>query len=339
MEMMITGRPHLVFPMEDASRVGEARRHAVQVARESGFDDTEAGRVALVVTELGNNLVRHARRGRLLVAPRPERRQLEVLALDHGPGIADLRRCLGDGYSTGGTPGTGLGAVQRLAHAFDIHSSVPDGTIVLARLQAGAAAPADEGAGLCSGAVSLPAPGETACGDAWAVTMDGARAAVLVVDGLGHGPEAAHAAQEAVRLFGAEPWAAPREQLARLHAGLRGTRGAALTVLRADGEAGSIRSAGAGNVLARLVSGTSDRTLLVQHGTAGLQIRTPEEVTTPWPPHALLVVHSDGIESRWQPEALLGVLGRDPQLAAALLLRDHCRGRDDATVLVLRRKD
>lgn len=335
---MISGHPHLAFPMDDASRVGEARRYAVQVAHEAGFDQTEAGRVALVVTELGNNLVRHARRGRLLVATRAGYRQVEVLAIDDGPGIADLRRCLGDGYSTGGTPGTGLGAVQRLAHTFDIHSSVPDGTIVVARLQGGAAA-GDDSAGLCSGAVSLPAPGETACGDSWAVAVDGPLAAVLVVDGLGHGPEAAHAAHEAVRIFGGEPWAAPREQLARLHAGLRGTRGAALTVLRADGEAGSIRSAGAGNVLARLVSGTSDRTLLGQHGTAGLQIRTPEEVTTPWPPHALLVVHSDGIESRWQPDVLRGVLGRDPVLAAALLLRDHCRGRDDATVLVLRRKD
>jgi anti-sigma regulatory factor (Ser/Thr protein kinase) len=336
---MISGHPHHAIPMDDASRVGEARRHAVQVAYEAGFDQTEAGRVALVVTELGNNLVRHAKGGRLLVTALARQRQVEVLAIDNGPGIADVHRCLGDGYSTAGTPGTGLGAVQRLARTFDIHSSVPGGTVIVARLQAGAAAPGDDGPGLCGGAVSLPAPGETACGDSWALTMEGPRAAVLVVDGLGHGPEAAHAAQEAVRLFGAEPWAAPREQLARLHAGLRGTRGAALTVLRADAEAGSIRSAGAGNVLARLVSGTSDRTLLGQHGTAGLQIRTPEEVTTPWPPHALLVVHSDGIESRWQPDVLRGVLGCDPVLAAALLLRDHCRGRDDATVLVLRRKD
>lgn len=334
---MIRGHPHLAFPMEDASQVGEARRHAVQVARECGFHETETGRVALVVTELGNNLVRHARRGRMLISARAEHRQVEVLAIDTGPGIADVHRCLGDGYSTGGTPGTGLGAVQRLARSFDIHSDVPQGTVIAARLQAGEAPP-ENAASLCAAGVSVPAPGETECGDAWAAVMDGPRAAVLVVDGLGHGPDAAHAAQEAVRIFSAEPWMAPREQLARLHAGLRGTRGAALTVLRADDEAGTVRSAGAGNVLARLVSGTSDRTLLVQHGTAGVQIRTPEEVTTPWPAHAVLVVHSDGIEARWKPDVLHPVLGRDPVLAAALLLRDHCRGRDDATALVLRRK-
>ena len=108
-------------------------------------------------------------------------------------------------------------------------------------------------------------------------------------------------------------------------------------MLRADAETGSIRSAGAGNVLARLVSGTSDRTLLGQHGTAGLQIRTPEDVTTPWPAHALLVVHSDGIESRWQPDVLRGVLGSDPvrccgattAAAATTPPRWCCAGRTD----------
>jgi len=110
-------------------------------------------------------------------------------------------------------------------------------------------------------------------------------------------------------------------------------------LLQADAAAGVVRSAGAGNVMARLVSGVSDRTLLCQHGTAGLTIRTPEEVSTPWPHHALLMVFSDGIESRWKPDALAPLLSRDPALAAALLMRDHCRGRDDATVAVLRRKD
>jgi hypothetical protein len=120
---------------------------------------------------------------------------------------------------------------------------------------------------------------------------------------------------------------------------LRRTRGAAVMALQADAAAGTIRSAGAGNVMARLVSGVSDRTLLCQHGTAGIAMRTPEEVSTPWPPHALLVVYSDGIESRWTGGVLAPLLGRDPTLAAALLARDHCRGRDDATVAVLRRKD
>jgi hypothetical protein len=91
--------------------------------------------------------------------------------------------------------------------------------------------------------------------------------------------------------------------------------------------------------LARLVSGVSDRTILCQHGTAGVTIRSPEEQSIAWPDHALLVVCTDGIETRWPALVLAPLLGRDPALAAAVLVRDHCRGRDDATVAVLRRKD
>jgi hypothetical protein len=161
----------------------------------------------------------------------------------------------------------------------------------------------------------------------------------MVADGLGHGPDAAEAAQVALESFREDPLAPPAQVLARVHQALRRTRGAAVMVLQPDAAAGVVRSAGAGNVMARLVSGVSDRTLLCQHGTAGIVIRTPEEATTAWPPHAMLVVYSDGIESRWKPEVLVPLLGRDPTLAAAVLVRDHCRGRDDATVAVLRRKD
>jgi hypothetical protein len=189
------------------------------------------------------------------------------------------------------------------------------------------------------GAVSLAAPGERVCGDGWGFAMEGARASVMVADGLGHGPDAAEASQAALEVFADDPLAAPRQMLERTHQFLKRTRGAAVMVLQADAGTGIIRSAGAGNVMARLVSGVSDRTLLCQHGTAGVTIRSPEETSTPWPPHAMLVVFSDGIESRWQPGLLAPVLGRDPALAAALLTRDHCRGRDDATVAVLRRKD
>lgn len=134
---------------------------------------------------------------------------------------------------------------------------------------------------------------------------------------------------------------APRELPQHAHQALRlrRTRGAAVMVARANADAGVVVSSGAGNVVARLVSGVSDRSVLCQHGTAGVAMRTPDETATPWPPHALVVMFSDGIESRWKGEELSPLLGRDPALAAALLVRDHCRGHDDTTVAVLRRRD
>jgi anti-sigma regulatory factor (Ser/Thr protein kinase) len=335
---MIVGTHHTAFSMEEASRVGEARRHAAQLSHDCGLDEVAAGRVALIVTELATNLVRHARDGQLLLAGRPARCEVEVVSIDSGPGIEDVERSLGDGYSTGGTPGTGLGAVRRLAQDFDIHSAVPAGTVLVARVR-GAAAPVAPMSRVAAGAVSLCAPGERVCGDSWGFALDGTSAAMLVADGLGHGPDAAEASAAAVEVFGQDPMAGPRPLLQQAHARLRSTRGAAVMALQVDTVAGTIRSAGAGNVMARLVSGISDRSILCQHGTAGVAIRTPEEVTTPWPPHAMLVVFSDGIASRWQADVVTPVLGRDPTLAAALLARDHGRGRDDVTVAVLRRKD
>lgn len=334
---VICGGAHAAYPMDDASRVGEARRHAARLALECGLPEVEAGRLAIVVTELANNLLQHATGGQLLLGGRPAQREVEVLAVDRGPGIADIERSLGDGFSTGGTPGTGLGAVRRLSADFDIHSGAPGGTLVLARVRADGVAPAQ--GRFCSAAVSLPKTGERVCGDACAFALDGARAAVLVTDGLGHGPDAAEASAAAVEAFRSDPFAPLRPLLERLHARLRTTRGAAVSLIHADADAATIRMAGAGNVVGRLVTGIEDRTLLTQHGTAGVNIRRPDETQVAWPAHALLVVCSDGVETRWKPELLRPMLGRDPALACALLLREHGRGRDDATVAVLRRED
>ncbi|MDB5752011.1 MAG: signal transduction protein fusion protein : serine/threonine protein kinase [Ramlibacter sp.] len=338
---MIIGSSHAVFPIGDPSRVGEARRYAAQLGYECGLDETESGRLALVVTELTTNLLLHATGGRLLVSARQGRGEVEVIAIDEGPGIADVHRALDDGYSTGGTSGTGLGAVRRLATQFDLHSAVAQGTIVVARVRSAAALPAAPGAAQAIevGAVALAAPGERVCGDAWAFALDGQQAAMIVADGLGHGPDAAEASAAALEAFAQDPMAPPRDLLERIHVRLRRTRGAAVMMFLADAAAGVIRSCGAGNVAGRLVSGTSDRSVLSQHGTAGITIRTPEENSTPWPPHAMLVVCSDGVATRWKSEILAPLLGRDPALAAGLLARDHCRGRDDATVAILRRKD
>jgi anti-sigma regulatory factor (Ser/Thr protein kinase) len=330
---MIVASAHTVFTMEDLTRVGQARRHAAGEAAKAGLGEVEAGKLAIVVTELGTNLVRHARRGRLLVSTRAARGEIELVAIDEGPGIPDLARSMGDGFSTGGTPGTGLGAVGRLADEFDMHSSVPAGTVVVARVRAAGSAART----LNVAAISIAAPGETECGDSWAFGLEGDSVAVLVADGLGHGPDAAVASREAVEEFSLRAGQGPAQVLQALHLRLRGTRGAAVGVLRADGRAGVLTLSGAGNVTTRIISGATDRTLLTQSGTAGLHVRSPHQATADWPAHALVVMFSDGVESRWPGELLHDVLQRDPAIAAAILLRDHLRGKDDATVAVVRR--
>src|SRR4051812_45845337 len=99
--------------VEDDSQVAPARRAAEHMAAALGFDETKRGQAAIVATELATNLLRHAAGGELLVLGGPA--GLDLLAWDRGPGISDIAASSADGASTRGGPGTGLGAVRRLA--------------------------------------------------------------------------------------------------------------------------------------------------------------------------------------------------------------------------------
>lgn len=331
---------HTAFQVAESSRVGEARRHAVRLAEDLGFDEVAAGRVALVVTELGNNLLRHAQGGRLLVGPVADGDAwgVEVLSLDTGPGMGDPAASLVDGRSTAGTPGTGLGAVRRLAQVFDLYSRVPLGTVVLARLTADGK-PFHPDGDVEVGAVRIPASGEVVCGDHWSLTESGGEVRLLVADGLGHGPQAMEAADAAVAVLADGPTGTPARVLERVHQALRSTRGAAVALAAATPDSGRLTFAGIGNIAGRILSGVDDRSLMSQHGTAGLQVRHVSDVAYDWPAHAVVVLHSDGFTSRWTLGDARDVLQHHPAVVAGWIARDQIRGRDDATLVVMRRKD
>jgi anti-sigma regulatory factor (Ser/Thr protein kinase) len=333
---------HMLFAIDDASQIGEARRAAVRVAAQTGCDSATSGRAALVVTELGTNLNRHATHGAIILMSSSSSGGLaviEVVAVDRGPGVADIANCLRDGMSTSTTPGTGLGAVRRMADDFSMFSQPGMGTVICARVRAGRSAPsAGPASKIEFGAVCLAAPGETVSGDAWDAQADGHRASAIVADGLGHGPHAATAAQAALQAFARRPGSRPAEVIQFAHDAIRGTRGAAVGVADLDADTGTIMFAGAGNIAGRVVTGTSDRSLLSQNGTVGLQISHMRDVEYVWPDHAIVVLNSDGLISRWSLDDCAGVLQCDPTVIAAWLWRGYYRGRDDCTVVVLRRR-
>jgi serine/threonine protein phosphatase PrpC len=189
------------------------------------------------------------------------------------------------------------------------------------------------------GGVALCATGETVCGDAWGVVENGSVASLLVADGLGHGPEASEAAQAAVSEFAAASADSPSRILELVHQRLKPTRGAAVALARLDRNDNSLLFSGIGNIVGRLLSGVDDRTMMSQHGTAGVQIRSLRDMRYDWPDHALLVMHSDGLVTRWNLADAPGLLRRHPTVVAAWLLRDHRRGADDVTVVVLKRSE
>lgn len=323
----------------DLSEIGAARRAATQLATEAGADEIAAGRVAIVASELATNLARYGAAGELLI----QSLQLgavttvEILAVDSGPGIADLGRCLTDGYSTGGTPGNGLGAVRRLSAVFDIYSQPGKGTVVLARVPAQSAALAERAApALEFGAISVPLAGETLCGDAWRLVQRGDRLAVIVVDGLGHGAAAASAAQRGIEAFAQQPLGPPSATLQRAHAAMAGSRGGAVAVGLIELASARLQYGGVGNIVGALVAAADKRGLISHNGTVGAQLRRVQDFDYPCPSGALLVMHSDGLSAKWQLSDYSGLSGRHPALIAAVLYRDFRRSRDDATVVVIR---
>jgi hypothetical protein len=298
------------------------------------MDEEKAERVAIGVTEVCTNILKHAVRGEILARADPEGRDLEILALDRGPGMTSLEQCLRDGFSTGGSPGQGLGAIVRLSTLADFYSVLGQGTAVLARwsLNASNGHHSDK---LQIGVVNVPKPGQEVCGDSWGVAQTADHTVVLVADGLGHGPEAQAASQEATRMLHLNPELTPRDLIERCHHALRSTRGAAVAVSRIDRVRGKVTYCGVGNISAQLYSGSKAGQHLVSvNGTAGHQMQRLQEFNYPWPEHGILVMHSDGLSTGTNVEAREGLALRDPSLIAGVLYRDFSRGNDDATVVV-----
>jgi hypothetical protein len=263
---------------------------------------------------------------------------VEVLALDTGPGISDIPRALGDGYSTAGTAGEGLGAVRRLSDDFDLYSVPGQGTALLARIWANSASAASHPAPeLLIGAVCLPIAGESRCGDAWAADQKPRRTMLALVDGLGHGPLAATAAEEAIRVVLAHPDRSPVEILEAAHAALRPTCGAVMGVAEIRTDLGELRWAGVGNISGEIHTGESSVHLVSRNGTLGYQVRKIQEFVYPWQPRSHLLLHSDGMATLRERDRYPGLWCRDPALVAGVLYRDYRRVRDDFTLVASRR--
>jgi anti-sigma regulatory factor (Ser/Thr protein kinase) len=324
--------PQIQFRISEPSEVGAARRAALALAVSRGFDETQAGKVGLCVTEAATNIVKHAGTGKIVLRALEcgGVAGLEVIALDKGPGIPNLQASLRDGVSTAGSPGTGLGAMTRLADHFECYAPAGKGTVL--RLEVWAMPVATSTLEL--GAICLPKTGETVSGDSWTVVTSKGRHGILVADGLGHGPDAARASRAATRVLEERPDVEPAEIIQSCHRALAPTRGAAVAVARISTD--KVGFAGIGNIACRIEAGDVRRQLVSHNGTLGHMLRRVQQFDFPLPIGALLLFHSDGLATHWHLADYPGLAGRHPGIIAGVLYRDHERGRDDVTVLVVR---
>jgi anti-sigma regulatory factor (Ser/Thr protein kinase) len=324
------------FPVDDVTSAGSARRAAIRLAERLGFTGARAGEVGIVASEITTNVHRHAHDGSvgIQVVLRAGRAGVQVIAYDRGPGMSDLPASTLDGHSTSGTLGVGLGAIARLSSTLDVSSAPGDGTVLVAQLWADPDVPAQS---TDVAGVTRPITGETDCGDAVAGRETDGHSVVIVSDGLGHGPLAMAASQEALRAFHESTAVEPLVVLKSIHARLGHTRGAAIAVAAVDPAYRRLSLAGIGNVSATIDRGDRRQAIISYPGIVGQNAQAARQLDFDIDDESILVMHSDGVRPHWDLGKPPGLRRRTAAVVAASVLRDQGGRRDDASVLVLRR--
>ena len=283
------------------------------------------------MTEAASNLHKHAHQGSLLLSVNRdvEAPGIDLVTIDSGPGLPDVTAAMRDGHSTAGTLGIGLGAIRRLADFCDLYSVPSRGTALIARFWPSPCQPV-----IRCACVVRPITGEFECGDLYGAVLTDDTMTGVLCDGLGHGPLAAAAAAEGVTAVLDQPAGEPAALLERVHRRMSGTRGGAVGIVQIGDHVA--RFAGLGNIAASILSQGNRKSMLSVPGIAGYQARTIRQFEYEVPSGAVVILHSDGVSSRWEAASVPAIETRDPLLIAAMLLAEAGIHRDNASVLVLK---
>lgn len=324
-------------PVLDEASLTLVREAVREIGAASGVPAEVVEKMVLVATELGRNQLRHAVGGRIAVLPVTDGGVpgLEVVAADRGLGIRDVNEAFEAAPRSSGSLGVGLASVSRLASEVDLDVRASEGTCVRAR-----GFPPRTGAGRrCVGIFGRPIGGETRSGDHACFRREGDVLVVAVIDGLGHGDLARHAASAAVDAFHRHASASPVAILEACHAALAKTRGAVMAVARIDDAAGHVDVASVGNVLVQIVGPRTARRFGGSSfvlGTAAARVRRVAEERAAIARGEALVLATDGVPSRLAIENDLALLREPPAVLAQRVAVEHGRQDDDVLVLVAR---
>ncbi|MDO8544021.1 MAG: ATP-binding protein/SpoIIE family protein phosphatase [Opitutaceae bacterium] len=322
-----------------SSHVGAARRAAKALAESIGFDPAACEEIALAMTELATNLIKHAQGGKLTLTPHADggRVALEIESRDSGPGIADVEQALADRFSTAGTRGTGLGAVNRLMDELDITSEHGRGTRIACRKWVRQHPSSIRPCPLAFGVATRPRQPGADNGDAFVVKQWAEIALVGVIDGLGHG-QFAHRAAQAARQYVESHFDLPLDQIFRgVGRACRATRGVVMALARFDWGQGRLAFASVGNIEVRVFPGSELFSFSIRRGVIGLNAPNAMVTEHPWPPGHVLVLHSDGLRTYWNWKDFPGLSEQPAQALAQEFLRLLAKEEDDATVIVVRK--
>ncbi len=335
--------PGFELPVSHASDVGESRRLIRTLANELGFSTKEIEELAIAVSELASNLVKHAAGGGLLtVTPVEDERGLGIRleSLDNGPGIVDFEQAIANGFSTAGSLGCGLGAVNRLCDEFEIQPRVDGKTgtqITCLRwkrepIRKTIACP------LSFGVATRAYRNMEYNGDSFVVRTWNESALVALIDGLGHGKNASEAANT-TKEYIEKHYDQPLESLFRgVGRACHASRGVVMVLARFDFNMAPIKLtfANIGNIEARVFASPTPITFRVRRGVMGFNAPNPVITEHPWSPDNVLVLHTDGLKTMKNWSDFPELAGATADYTAQRLLQKLATGNDDATVIVVR---
>jgi anti-sigma regulatory factor (Ser/Thr protein kinase) len=328
---------HTSFNASDRSYYAIIKRgvHAMAVAAE--FDAKRVAELDIVIAELTSNLYKYANHGELLIGHfrEADNEYIEIICMDEGPGMNDVKRMAKDGFSSTNTLGHGLGSIKRLSDKFDIYSIKGWGTLVLSRIYKKPPAKVKTKPRIELKSIVVNKPGETACGDGYYFRMTDKEARLLLADGLGHGPDANLAMNEAVNAFKGCTFDLPIEILRYMHNFIRKTRGVVATVVIFDLVQNTFNIAGIGNIAGKLLGFSQNKTHLAYNGIVGHAIpNTMNSQPMSLDDYQVFILCSDGIRSRWDLGKYPGIQTHDLTLQAAAIYKDFNRRNDDTSIVI-----
>ncbi|RYF52811.1 MAG: serine/threonine protein kinase [Cytophagaceae bacterium] len=328
---------HVRFKVADRSYLATVKKGIGQLAVQAGFQGQRLNEIDLIVAEMATNLVKHAGEGEILVRSFSTTTSagLELISLDSGPGMADPVKMMQDGVSTTSTLGHGLGSINRLSDLAQLYSIKGWGTILLVRVFISPSVKQESTTDPFFRSILIPKPGETLCGDGCYVKQTSNHIKLFLGDGLGHGPEANAAVQAAINAFRLCPDHRPVDIVRFIHRSVNKTRGLVGSVVVYDMASQQWQLCGVGNISTRLSSPTAVRQFLSYNGIIGLNLPTTmHDHTLPVERGQLLIMCSDGLQSRWDNTKYPLIHRYDLTVLAAALYKDYCRHTDDASVFV-----
>ena len=344
------------FSLCDSADLSAAVVTTVRLPLLKEASEVDRAMIATMVSELGSNIVKYAKRGVLRVC-RTEYQggvDIDIWAEDNGPGIADLALAMQDHYSTGSSLGLGLPGVRRMADQFWIRSSENAGTLVFARkrvcgkpLRAAVMPPRPSALVAMPLAVHSvdprwdssgwvrPADGHTACGDATVVHDVEGGVLLAIVDASGHGARAQVIAQRVLEVIARDGGPDLDRLMTRIHQDLQGTVGAGVGLAFVDTATATFRYVGVGNTRAEKFGGKAWYGVS-RDGVLGDRMPSLLAQSSPLGPGDMLVMWTDGIPEYACSRLEAATSCRDASDIAKKLITDLARPYDDAGCLVFK---